>query len=235
MKHLLLLLLCLYFIQPIYSQPKKKTFPRPKTSFLDNSRFEIWDIVKFYYKIDPFKISYSQFLNQFRNDPEIIIQTDIAPSDSNYRYMSGKYLSSGAFFYISPDSIEETITEKIVTYTDKVEKTDTLSIYMLRVTGERTKAMRKNFLKEYRKFTNRYYSVFKGLKEEKAGSENVLWGKTANFYFSSPHYQVPAFTIGVGFDKENQRYIFTIRLIFVVSSNQPILPDNYFLKSSQQR
>lgn len=224
MRYLIFLLLCHYVAQPVYSQPKKKKFPSAKTSFLDESKFDIWDITRFYYKIDPFKISYTQFLNNFRNDREIIIQTDIAPSDSNYRYMSGKYLPSGAFFYLKPDSIEETITEKITTYIDSVEKMDTLAIYVLRVKGEKNNTTRKNFFKEYRKFTNRYYRAFSYFKEEKGKNPDVLWGKVTNFYFRSRFYEVPALTIGVGFDKANRQYIFTMRLVFVVSCNEPILP-----------
>jgi hypothetical protein len=225
MRYVILLLLCHCVVQPVCSQQKNNKFPTAKSSsFLNESRFDIWDIVKFYYKIDPFRISYTKFLNNFRNDPEIIIQTDITPSDSNYRYISGKYLSKGAFFYLSPDSIEETITETITTYTDSLVKMDTLAIYVLRVTGKNSKATRKNFFKEYRKFANRYYRAFAFFKEEKAKNSNTLWGKTTNFYFSSRHYQVPALTVGVGFNKQNQQYIFTIRLVFVVSGNTPIVP-----------
>jgi hypothetical protein len=224
MKQFLLALVYSCFFFTSFAQSENRMATRSKSKLIRSSRYDFQDIVRTYFKLNPFKIPYSQFLSNFEKDPEIAILHEVSPTDSNYLYISGMYIPQGRFFYLSPDSVKEIITEKMVSYlaTDSTEKTDTLAIYQLIVKSANTQRVRASFFKEYNRFTQRYYQVFSYWEEKKENSSDLLKGKSTYYYSPGTFYQVPALTVGVGHDKKHMQYVFTIQVVFKVVANKAI-------------
>ncbi len=224
MKQFLLIPVFLSIFFTSFAQSGKITAPRIKHKFIGASRYNIQDIVRTYFKLNPFKTPYTQFLTSFEKDPEIAILHEVSPTDSNYLYISGMYLPEGKFFYLSPDSVKEIITEKMVSYVgaDSTEKTDTLAIYQLIVKGANSRRVRASFFKEYNRFTQRFYNVFSYWEEKKEKKSDLLRGKSTYFYYRSPFYRAPALTVGVGYNKKHLQYVFTIQVVFKVVANKAI-------------
>jgi hypothetical protein len=224
MKQLLLALVYFGIFFTSFAQSEKRMATRSKYKLIRSSRYNFQDIVRTYFKLNPFKIPYSQFLNSFERDPEIAILHEVSPTDSNYLYISGMYIPEGRFFYLSPDSVKEIITEKMVSYVgaDSTEKTDTLAIYQLIVKGTNSQRVRASFFKEYNRFTQRYYQVFSYWEERKENNNDLLRGKSTYYYSPCAFYQVPALTVGVGYNKKHMQYVFTIQAVFKVVANKAI-------------
>jgi hypothetical protein len=170
-----------------------------------------------YFKSVPYGKSFSSFLQDFLNDPDLQQKVFDRRTDSSLFFASGTYKRHNPFIY-RPTTLKLTIAESELAYNDSTHYRDTvLSCHLLVTTDTTSRAegfVKKEYNRLLRKTANRFtQSTFE------LDKENGLAKGAATNCFIAP-YAVSPLTIAWGRKEATREYVFYISLFFKVKGNK---------------
>jgi hypothetical protein len=175
------------------------------------------DLAAPYFKTIPYHKSFSAFLQEVINDPDLQDKEVHRRTDSTFFHVSGNYQRFNPFIY-RPTKVKVIIAESEFSYNDTTSYTDTVVYYQLLVTTDTTEKGKQFVQKEYnrllrkagRTFTHQTYALGK----ETSAAEGELTNS-----FIAP-FAVSPLTIAWGREATTQHYAFSFSLCMKVNENR---------------
>ena len=178
-----------------------------------------------YFRSDPFKGQFSDFLKHLLNDPDIDNKDIQKKTDTSFYSFHGDYKTYNPFF-IKPKHIEILLQEVAVGYGDTAKAVDTIFQYQLLAYLDNDEKGRNELKKEFEKMHRQTQRKFfdSGYKELSKGNE--VTGAFHNYFV--PFYSLAPATILWSEVKEKQELVLNITLRFKKEGNETILPMPFY-------
>lgn len=174
------------------------------------------DLAAPYFKTHPYNKSFSVFLQDVLNDPDLQDKVVSRRTDSSFFFLSGTYQRYNPFVY-RPTSVKLVIAESEFTDSDTSHYRDTVVYCQLIVKADSTEKARQLVTKEYsrllrkasRSFTHKSYTI--------SQVNRVTEGEVTNSFISP--FAVSPLTIGWGREAATRTYTFSVTLLLKVNGN----------------
>ena len=174
-----------------------------------------------YFRHDPFKTEFSQFLNKLINDPLLSQKEVIKTTDSTLFFLQGIYATHSPFFF-------PTISCKVV-LAERLEYPDSLStrparyfIYQLIGYAPTGEDGRKDVKKEFEKLNNRLKKGLQLAAEKDLTQSNGKAGMITNYTYGGMIFSPLTIAWTSTADKKENIVVLTVR--FLMMNNQAYLP-----------
>jgi hypothetical protein len=170
-----------------------------------------------YFKTVPYNKSFSAFLQEVINDPELQDKKVSRRTDTTFFYVSGVYQRYNPFLY-RPTKVKLIIAESEFTYSDTSQYRDTVVYYQMVVTTDTTEKAKQFVQKEYnrllrkagRSFTHQTY----GLGQNNSAEE----GEITNSFIAP--FAVSPLTFAWGRETTTHEYAFSLSFRMKVNENR---------------
>ena len=178
-----------------------------------------------YFRSDPFKGQFSDFLKHLINDPDITDKIIQKRTDTSFYTFFGSYKTYNPFF-IKPKRIEILLQEMAIAYSDSAKAVDTIFQYQLLAYLDDNKKGREDLIKEFEKMHRQTQRKFfdTGYKEMNKGNE--ITGAFHNYFV--PYYSLAPATILWMEVKDKQELMLSITLRFRAEQNETVLPMPFY-------
>jgi hypothetical protein len=175
-------------------------------------------IIKHYFRSNPYHIKFSSFLNHLINDPTLSNKKIIRRTDTSFFFFQGNYTTHNPFGF-KADRTEIRLAETEVAMDDSLPTMDTLLLYQLlgySYSKEGTATVKNEFSKFNRKYNKNLYSQD---AEIKRGNE-VVGGIKNYFALVSPFSPISIAWARL----DDLQSVFTITIRIKVIENMATLP-----------
>ena len=179
-------------------------------------------ISKDYYRSDPFKSSFSNFIQHLVNDPALLNKRIIKKTDSTLFYLEADYKSHNPFFF------KASRTRIILAEREDVIVIDSLSyinrVFHYQVIGYAPAGKEgiEDIQEEFEKFSRRFKKGFKGQQLQELGSVEAPLGAIRDFTY--PHLGFFPLTVAWVTSKDHTENLFAITVRFQVENDRAYLP-----------
>ena len=173
-----------------------------------------------YIKLDPYKNSFSQFLQEFINDPDLQYKVLNKRTDSTFFFASGTYKRFNPFIY-RPSSLKVAIIESEFSDSDTSSYRDTVVYYQLLVTADTTAQSEQFVKKEYSRLLRKHNDKFTFNIQPLNDTNNAQKGEIAIGFFNL--FAVSPITIAWGRELASRNYVFSLTLRMKVQGNRATL------------
>ena len=187
-----------------------------------NSQETLLKFTHSYFRSDPYKGTFSSFVNHLLNDPDIKEKETYQRTDTSFFYFLGKYNKFNPFFF-KPTRLEVLLTEVPMEFTEgPMPGTDTFFVYQLLAFMDYTKDGINDVKKECEKISRQYKKKFfdANYSEMKKGEEVV--GAVNNFFI--PNYGIAPVSIAWGKMPNENSAVLNITLRIKSSNNLAVSP-----------
>jgi len=174
-----------------------------------------------YFRHDPFKNEFSQFLNNLINDPLLLQKEVKKTTDSTLFFLQGLYATHSPFFF-------PTITCKVV-LAERLEYPDSLSlipvryfIYQLVGYAPSGEEGLKDVKKEFDKLNQRLKKGLVLSEEKDLKQDNGKSGMIVNYTYNRIIFSPLTIAWASSADKKENMVVLTVR--FIMTNNQAYLP-----------
>jgi hypothetical protein len=174
-----------------------------------------------YFRSDPFKGAFSDFLKHLINDPDIDKKMMQKRTDTSFYSFEGVYKKYNPFFF-TPKRIEIILQEAPVKYLDSMKTGDTIFTYQLLAYAnddiKGAEDIKKEFEKIHRQNRRKFFDS--NFKEIVNGDKT-----TTSFYnYFLPLYWLAPLSVVHGELKEQHEFFLNIILRFKMDGNKAVLP-----------
>jgi hypothetical protein len=184
----------------------------------------IYKATEQYFRHDPFKTEFSQFLNKLINDPSLSQKEVIKTTDSTLFFLQGMYATHSPFFFPS-------ISCKVV-LAERLEYPDSLSntplrffIYQLIGYAPPGEDGRKDVKKEFEKLNNRLKKGLQLAAEKDLSHSSGKSGMITNYTYGGMIFSPLTIAWTSSADKKENMVVLTIR--FFMTNNRAYLPETF--------
>lgn len=181
----------------------------------------LYKVTADYFRLDPFKVSFSQFLNSLISDPALTEKDIRKKNDSTLFYLQGIYPAHSPFFF--PAVRSKVIIAEQQEFTD-TSQTDVYTYFVYQLIGYAPpgKEGLKDIREEFERLNRR---LKKGLsqsdrKDLKRGSEDL--GAIVNYTYRDMIFY--PLTIAWASSPGNKENIIAVSVRFFVEDNRAYLP-----------
>lgn len=178
-----------------------------------------------YFRSDPFKGQFSDFLKHLINDPDISDKTIKKRTDTSFYVFYGTYKTYNPFFF-KPKRIEVLLEETSIGFSDTAKAADTIFQYQLLAYLENDKKGREELMKEFEKIhrqtKRKFYDT--GYKEVQKGNE--ITGAWHNYFV--PFYSLAPLSVMWSELQDQHELVLNITLRFKTEINQTFLPMPFY-------
>ena len=174
-----------------------------------------------YFRSDPFKGQFSDFLKHLINDPDIENKEIQKKTDTSFYSFYGNYKTYNPFF-IKPKRIEILLQEVSVGYGDTAKAVDTIFQYQLLAYLNNDNKGREELKKEFEKMHRQTQRKFFDNSYKEISKGNEITGAFHNYFV--PFYSLAPATVLWSEIKEKQELVLNITLRFKKEGNETILP-----------
>lgn len=194
MKYLLSFLFLLFSIQHLTAQ-------------------RILQITKQYYRYDPFKSSFSFFIENLTNDPALNEKKVLKITDTTLFFFEGLYK------YHSPFSYKTEKTKVLLAQQEISLDTigDNFSVFVYQIVGYALPGVdgEKNVKAEYDRFCRKYSKGFSETETKKFENRNNKYGEVCEFKYGDLEFYPVSVAWSSGKNKTENFFVVTIRFIIV--------------------
>ncbi len=167
---------------------------------------EIFDA---YFHHNPISKPFNEFLLGLKNDPDIRVTDFIKKSNKKLFELNGFFSGNDpALRYIITDSTEIKLLETTVLLNDSLQLYDTIFIYQAIFSASLKEEKENNFIKEYRRFINKYKYLFYTSKAKKLSSDNNIIGELTEFSFYTG--KMPSLSVFWAAQLKEEKLIFAV-------------------------
>ena len=170
-----------------------------------------------YFKTLPYHKSFSSFLQDVINDPDLQQKVVNRRTDTTFFYVSGTYKRYNPFVY-RPTQVKLVIAESEYAYSDTSSYRDTVVYYQLIVTADTSEKAKQFAKKEYgrvlRKASRSFTHESHSLNQRKSVAEGELTNSFIHPFAVSP------VAIGWGREASTRAYVFSLTLCLKVNENR---------------
>lgn len=184
-------------------------------------------ILKSYFRIHPFDIRFSSFINSLQADPWFTTELFERRNDSTFFYLSGIYKNFNPFKF-SPKEVRLILAEDQIVHNDSLKTLDTIINLQIIGVMDSTASSQSLVKKEFSRFLNKYASRFWKTSYDKYEKEsNLIWELTNFFVFP---FSISPITVAWGTYPQSSEYVFTITIRLKVKENMagPIISPEGF-------
>ncbi|HEY1115052.1 MAG TPA: hypothetical protein VGE66_15890 [Chitinophagaceae bacterium] len=174
------------------------------------------DLAAPYFKTHPYNKSFSVFLQDVLNDPDLQKKVVNRRTDSTFFFVSGTYQRYNPFVY-RPTSVRLAIAESEFTDSDTSCYRDTVVYCQLLVTADSTEKARQFVQKEYSRLLRKASRFFTHKSYTMSRANRVAEGEVTDSFISP--FAVSPLTIGWGREAATRAYIFSVTLLLKVNGN----------------
>lgn len=178
-----------------------------------------------YFRSDPFKGQFSDFLKHLINDPDITDKEILKKTDTSFYTFYGTYKTYNPFF-IKPKRIEILLQEISVGYGDTAKAVDTIFQYQLLAYFNNDKKGREDLKKEFDKIHRQTQRKFFDNSYKEMTRGNEITGGFHNYFV--PYYGLAPATVLWSEAKEKQELVLNLTLRFKKEGNESILPMPFY-------
>ena len=170
-----------------------------------------------YFKTVPFNKSFSQFLQELINDPDLQQKEVSRRTDSTFFFAGGTYKRFNPFLY-RPTTVKITVAEAEFSESDSSSYRDTVVYYQLIVTADSTSQGEQFVKKEYQRLLRKHdkkftYSAYPLYKDKPAGK-----GDVAICFMDL--FAVSPLTVAWGREEGSRNFAFSISFRMKVQENR---------------
>jgi hypothetical protein len=178
-----------------------------------------------YFRSDPFKGQFSDFLKHLINDPDISNKDIQKRTDTSFYTFYGTYKTYNPFFF-KPKRIEILLQQVSIAFSDSAKAADTIFQYSLLAYLEDDKKGREELKKEFEKIHRQTQRKFfdTGYKEMSKGNE--ITGAFHNYFV--PYYSLAPATVLWSEVKDKNELVLNITLRFKTEENETVLPMPFY-------
>ena len=180
------------------------------------------DVMKGYFRSDPFDKDFSKFLDHLLNDPTLINKTLIKRTDTNFFYFKGQYTQHNPFSYKAIRT-EVILAETEIQIADSIPQTDTILLYQLLGYTKGGKQGNEETRKEFNKFKRKFGNYFWNMDSKELTKNNQVVGTISDFY--SPFNLISPLTIAWAMFSQPDENVFAITIRIKVKENTAMLPE----------
>jgi hypothetical protein len=173
-----------------------------------------------YFKLDPYKNSFSQFLQEFINDPDLQYKVLNKRTDSTFFFASGTYKRFNPFIY-RPTTLKVAVIESEFSDSDTSSYRDTVLYYQLLVTTDSTAQSEQFVKKEYNRLLRKHDDKFTFNTQPLNEANSAQKGEIAIGFFNL--FAVSPITIAWGRELASRNYVFSLTLRMKVQENRATL------------
>jgi hypothetical protein len=211
-----------FTINPRFSMRLFLTLIILYTSLGAKAQHSLASVSRDYYRSDPFKAGFSNFVQHLLNDPTLANKRIIKKSDSTLFYLEADYKFHNPFFF------KAVRTRIILAEREDVIVIDSLS-YINRVfhyqvigyTSDGNEGM-EDAREEFERFSRRYKKGFTGQQLQELGSMAAPLGAIRDFTY--PHLGFFPLTVAWVTTKDHKENFFAITIRFQVENDRAYLP-----------
>lgn len=178
-----------------------------------------------YFRSDPFKGQFSDFLKHLINDPDLTDKDILKKTDTSFYTFYGTYKTYNPFF-IKPKRIEILLQEVSVGYGDTAKAVDTIFQYQLLAYLDNDKKGREDLKKEFEKIHRQTQRKFFDNSYKEMTKGNEITGGFHNYFV--PFYSLAPATVLWSEAKEKQELVLNLTLRFKKEGNETILPMPFY-------
>jgi hypothetical protein len=182
-------------------------------------------ILKNYFRVHPFDITFSSFIKSLQQDPWFTIDTYDRRTDSTFFFLTGTYKNFNPYKYGAKE-IRLIVVEDQFVHIDSLKTLDTIITLQLMGIADSANANESVVSKEYIRFTKKYGPGFWKSSYEKAERKNKTVAEISNFFIYP--YAISPLTIAWGQLSDTKEYSFTITIRFKLKENNAtmvLMPD----------
>ncbi len=174
-----------------------------------------------YFRLDPFKMEFSQFLNNLMNDPALVEKKISKRTDSTLFYIDGIYLSHKPFFF--PSTRCKIILAEQQAFADSLS-TQPYTYYVYQLVGYAQPGEEglKDIKQEFDKLNRRLKKGFDSINQKELKKDNKERGFIINYSFKEMVFY--PLTIAWATSADNKENIVTISIRFFMNENKAYLP-----------
>lgn len=174
------------------------------------------DLAAPYFKTHPYNKSFSVFLQDLLNDPDLQDKVVNRRTDSTFFYIGGTYQRHNPFVY-RPTTVKLVIAESEFTDSDTSRYRDTVVYCQLLVMADSTEKARQFVQKEYSRLLRKASRSFTHKSYTMSQADRVAEGEVTNSFISP--FAVSPLTLGWGREAASRAYIFSVTLLLKVNGN----------------
>jgi hypothetical protein len=174
-----------------------------------------------YFRSDPFKGQFSDFLKHLINDPIISEKSIQKKTDTSLYTFFGVYNNYNPFFF-KPKRLEILLQESSLYYSDSTKAGDTMFLYQLIAYLDDTPKGREELSKEFEKIHRQTKRKFFDTSYKEVMDQNKI--KTAWHNYFVPYYSMAPASVIWSSLAEQKELVLNITLRFKMSRNEAILP-----------
>lgn len=174
-----------------------------------------------YFRLDPFKIEFSQFLTSLISDPALTEKKISKRTDSTLFYLEGIYPSHKPFFF--PSTRCKIILAEQQGYTDSLATQPyTYFVYQLIGYASQDEEGLKNVKQEFERLNRRFKKGFDSLDQKELKRDNKQSGFIINYTYKEIVFY--PLTIAWATSADHKENIVAISLRFFMIDNKAYLP-----------
>jgi hypothetical protein len=173
-----------------------------------------------YFKAEPYDKSFSQFLQEFINDPDLQYKVLNKRTDSTFFFASGTYKRFNPFIY-RPTTLKAAIIESEFSDSDTSSYRDTVIYYQLLVTADSTAQSEQFVKKEYHRLLRKHGDKFTFNTQTLNDANGAQKGEIAIGFFNL--FAVSPITIAWGRELASRDYVFSLTLRMKVKENRAVM------------
>jgi hypothetical protein len=176
----------------------------------------IKQVLKNYFRANPFDIRFSSFILSLQQDPWLTIQEISRRTDSTFFYLAGTYKNFNPFHF-TPEETRLIIAEDEYLHNDSLNTLDTIIIIQMMGISGSNPENQKASIKEFNRFHKTYNSGFSFFSSNKMDQDGQLTAEIFN-YFILPYATAPL-SIAWGKIPDTGKFTFTVTLRCKVKEN----------------
>lgn len=194
---------------------------RAQTPQSDLTQQGLYKFADEYFRSDPFKGQFSDFLKHLINDPDIHNKIIKKKTDTSFYAFYGAYKTYNPFFF-KPKRLEILLQETSIGFSDTAKAADTIFQYQLMAYVEDDKKGREELMKAFEKIHRQTKRKFfdTGYKEVMKGNE--ITGAWHNYFV--PYYSLAPLTVIWSKLQDQHELVLNLTLRFKTEANQTLLP-----------
>lgn len=174
-----------------------------------------------YFRLDPFKMEFSQFLNNLINDPALVEKDIKKRTDTTLFYLSGIYPSHKPFFF--PTTRCKIILAEQQGYTDSLSTIPYFYfVYQLVGYASQDDEGLKNVIQEFEKLNRRYKKGFDAINQKKLKRGGQESGAITNYSLKEMAFY--PLTVAWATSADHKENIVAISIRFFMVDNKAFLP-----------
>lgn len=175
------------------------------------------DLAAPYFKTLPYHKSFSAFLQEVINDPDLQDKVVHRRTDTTFFHVSGTYQRYNPFIY-RPTTLKLIIAESEFAYSDTSQYRDTVVYYQLLVTTDTTEKGKQFVQKEYNRLLRKAGRNFTH-QTSALGAANSAADGEITYSFITP-FAVSPLTLAWGRETTSREYAFSLSLCLKVKENR---------------